>query len=221
MMAEPEILTVEDVAKYIRVSERTIYDWAQKGVIPCGKLGTSWRFKRSEIESWVNKRLTAHPPETPQNKSLNLDSLLKVKLIRIMDFDTKEETLNCLISCFTNSLKDIGRDKLAAAIFHRETLMSTGIGLGVGVPHVRLSSVQSISIAAGVNKRDLKDYASLDGRPVRLIFMVVAADYQHAQYLRVLSLISNKVKNELFRERLIAVKTAEEFYGEFLGKGDR
>ena len=40
-----EILTIEEVAKYLRVSDRTVYDWAQKGEIPAGKIGTVWRFK--------------------------------------------------------------------------------------------------------------------------------------------------------------------------------
>ena len=53
-----EIMTIEDVAKFLKVSERTVYDWAQKGEIPCGKLGTSWRFKRDEIENWVSRKLT-------------------------------------------------------------------------------------------------------------------------------------------------------------------
>ena len=53
-----DILTIEEVAKYLRVSERTVYDWAQKGEIPAGKIGTVWRFKKSEIEKWVNERLS-------------------------------------------------------------------------------------------------------------------------------------------------------------------
>ena len=55
---EDDILTIEEVAKYLRVSERTVYDWAQKGEIPAGKIGTVWRFKKSEIEKWVNERLS-------------------------------------------------------------------------------------------------------------------------------------------------------------------
>jgi len=44
-----DILTIEEVAKYLRVSERTVYDWAQKGEIPSGKIGTVWRFKKTEM----------------------------------------------------------------------------------------------------------------------------------------------------------------------------
>ena len=53
-----DILTIEEVAKYLRVSDRTVYDWAQKGEIPAGKIGTVWRFKKSEVENWVNARLS-------------------------------------------------------------------------------------------------------------------------------------------------------------------
>ena len=57
-MFDDEILTIEEVAKYLRVSERTVYDWAQKGEIPAGKFGTVWRFMKSEIEKWVSGRLS-------------------------------------------------------------------------------------------------------------------------------------------------------------------
>ena len=56
---EDDILTIEEVAKYLRVSDRTVYDWAQKGEIPAGKIGTVWRFKKSEVENWVNARLSS------------------------------------------------------------------------------------------------------------------------------------------------------------------
>jgi len=45
---DDDILTIEEVAKYLRVSERTVYDWAQKGEIPSGKIGTVWRFKKAK-----------------------------------------------------------------------------------------------------------------------------------------------------------------------------
>lgn len=45
---EDDILTIEEVAKYLRVSERTVYDWAQKGEISSGKIGTVWRFKKQK-----------------------------------------------------------------------------------------------------------------------------------------------------------------------------
>jgi len=54
--AKHEIMTLPEVAAYLEVSERTIYDWAQKGKIPAAKLGNAWRFKRSVIDRWKRRR---------------------------------------------------------------------------------------------------------------------------------------------------------------------
>ena len=52
-LAEP-LLTAMEVAAYLSVSKITIYDWAQKGRIPAFRLGHHWRFRRSEIEEWLD-----------------------------------------------------------------------------------------------------------------------------------------------------------------------
>ena len=58
-----EIMTIEEVSAYLRVSERTVYDWAQKGDLPGGKLGTTWRFKREDVENWVDSRISKKPAQ--------------------------------------------------------------------------------------------------------------------------------------------------------------
>ena len=73
---EDDILTIEEVAKYLRVSERTVYDWAQKGEIPSGKIGTVWRFKKSEIEKWVNDRLSSGSKSTTANQAVQIRNIL-------------------------------------------------------------------------------------------------------------------------------------------------
>lgn len=49
-----EILTLEEVAKYLKVKPQTIYSWAQNDKIPAAKLGKEWRFKKSVIDKWFN-----------------------------------------------------------------------------------------------------------------------------------------------------------------------
>lgn len=60
--SEP-LLTAVEVAAYLNVSRITIYDWAQKGKIPAFRLGHHWRFRRSEIERWLDEN--RHAPEWP------------------------------------------------------------------------------------------------------------------------------------------------------------
>jgi len=50
---ETDIMTLPELADYLSMAERTIYQWAQQGRVPAFKLGTSWRFRKSEIDAWM------------------------------------------------------------------------------------------------------------------------------------------------------------------------
>lgn len=65
-----EILTLDEVAAYLKAGKRTIYRLAASGEIPAFKLGGTWRFSRSEIESWIKQQSTA-TPERATNKASN------------------------------------------------------------------------------------------------------------------------------------------------------
>ncbi|MCF5911150.1 helix-turn-helix domain-containing protein [Aeromonas veronii] len=51
--SEGEILTLEEVAAYLKAGKRTVYRLAQEGRIPAFKLGGSWRFRRAELDNWI------------------------------------------------------------------------------------------------------------------------------------------------------------------------
>jgi PTS system nitrogen regulatory IIA component len=215
-MSPHEIMTVEEVAEYLRVSERTVYEWAQKGEIPSGKLGTSWRFKRGEIERWVNQRLTRgrkvaalHPFE--------IRDALDPERVAIIDENSKEPALELMIDVLARSPRIRDRAELARAIFEREQLMSTGIGFGVAVPHVRMSSVKDLVMALGASHQDITDYESLDGKPVRIICMVAAGQNQHSEYLRALAAVSERLKDPEIREGVLTAESEAEIF-ELLAK---
>jgi excisionase family DNA binding protein len=52
-----DIMTLEEVAKYLKVKPQTIYTWAQDGKIPAAKLGKEWRFRKSMIDKWFNEHI--------------------------------------------------------------------------------------------------------------------------------------------------------------------
>ena len=54
-MIDKEIMTLEEVAEYLRMKPQTIYTWAQEKKIPAAKLGKEWRFKKSVIDKWFDK----------------------------------------------------------------------------------------------------------------------------------------------------------------------
>ena len=58
-----EILTLDEVAAYLKAGKRTVYRLAQKGEIPAFKLGGTWRFRRSELDSWIAECINKKKPE--------------------------------------------------------------------------------------------------------------------------------------------------------------
>jgi PTS system nitrogen regulatory IIA component len=90
--------------------------------------------------------------------------------------------------------------------------MSTGIGMGIAVPHVRLASVTGPVMCVGICRNPLTDYESLDGVPVRLLFMIAAGQGQHVQYLRLLSSLSLRFKDDDLRDALMSASDPKTFY---------
>ena len=122
-MEEHDILTIEEVAQYLRLSERTVYDWANKGTIPCGKLGTTWRFKRSEIERWVDDKLSGKRAQSSGDAQIvNLQDVLSPDRVLLLDTQSKSEALDALIDCLSRTPDIKDAKNLREEIFHREDL---------------------------------------------------------------------------------------------------
>ncbi|MCL2410698.1 MAG: PTS sugar transporter subunit IIA [Treponema sp.] len=210
-MTDDDILTLEEVAKYLRVSERTIYDLAQKGEIPAGKIRTAWRFKKSEIDKWVNEKLTPGKLE-PQINQVHAEDFLSAHRILFLNHTSKKDALLTLAENLAAAPQVKNRNELTTEILKREELMSTAIGCGIAIPHVRLSSVTDLVVSVGISHTDIVDFHPLDDEPVRLVFMIAAAHSQHAHYLQILSWFSTRLKNKQLRDSLLQAKTEQEVY---------
>jgi len=210
-MLEDGILTIDEVANYLRVSERTVYDWAQRGEIPAGKIGTVWRFKRSELEKWVNDRLSSRKLGS-SSSTVHLESILSPDRIIFLDFASKQDALLAMVDNLATSPRIKNRQELAQEIVKREELMSTAIGCGIAIPHVRLSSVSDLVVSVGISRTDIVGFQALDDEPVRMLFMIAAASSQHAYYLQTLSYFSSRFKKEELRTSLLSAQTADEAY---------
>ena len=213
-----DILTIEEVAKYLRVSERTVYDWAQKGEIPSGKIGTVWRFKKSEIEKWVNDRLSSSSkPSAPPNL-VQVRNILSPDRIVFLNHSTKQDALVALANTLGTAPQIKNSQELTTEILKREELMSTAIGRGIAIPHVRLASVTDLVMAVGISRTDIIDFQAIDDTPVRLLFMIAAAYNQHSYYLQTLSFFSSRLKSQELRDELLVAETSLDAYNRLLGE---
>lgn len=210
MNEQAELMTVEDVAGYLRVAERTIYDWAQKGDIPCGKLGASWRFRRSDIDQWLKDKFEKKNPTDSVEPILPEDVLCE-DMIEIFEGDiSKNNLLESLVDRIGESDNIQDKKALLEGIMQREELMSTGIGFGIAVPHVRIDSVRDVVMAVGIIHGKVADYETIDNEPVQIVFMIAAGSDQHAKHLKLLSQIAAKFKDKELRKRLIAAQVPKE-----------
>ncbi|WP_461246724.1 PTS sugar transporter subunit IIA [Treponema sp. R6D11] len=210
-MADDDILTLEEVAKYLRVSERTIYDCAQKGEIPAGKIRTAWRFKKSEIDKWVNEKLVS-TSLNPQITPVNAESILSPHRVIFMNYSNKRDALLALAENLAAAPQVKNRQELSTEILKREGLMSTAIGCGIAIPHVRLASITDLVVSVGVSRTNIVDFFPLDDEPVNLVFMIAAAQSQHAYYLQTLSWFSTRLKNKKLRDSLLQAQTEQQVY---------
>ncbi len=126
-----------------------------------------------------------------QKNALTLSGFLSVDRILILTGkQEKDDVLNALIETLAEVPEIDGRDDVARGIFHRESLLSTGIGNGIGVPHVRLTDLDESYMALAVVPEGISGYEALDDQPVKIVFMVVAGKDQRTLHVKLLQSIS-------------------------------
>ena len=115
---------------------------------------------------------------------------------------TKEEILNAMIDLAAHSGHVTDVERMRAAIFDREKIMSTGVGSGFAIPHGKTDAVSNIVAAFATTGQEI-DYQSLDEQPVRLIFLLVGRDTMVGPHIKLLSRISRLMNKEEFRKKLL------------------
>jgi PTS system nitrogen regulatory IIA component len=154
----------------------------------------------------------------PQTGTINLRTILDVSRIIFIDDDKKDAALSELAETLSHDSRIHDREELINAIRRREELMSTGIGLGVGVPHVRIDSVDDIVIDLVVCRKTMTDYDSLDDEPVRIICMIAANTSQHAKHIKLLSTVSKLLKDRSVCESIISAASTQAVFDIFTGE---
>ena len=122
----------------------------------------------------------------------------------------KKEALDMMVSLMVRSGKILDEDAYRRQVYAREEESTTGIGMGLAIPHGKCSAVVKPGLAAMVVP-DGVDFESLDGQPVTLIFLIAAPDTEDNVHLDVLSKLSMMMMDETFAANLRKAKSVEEF----------
>jgi mannitol/fructose-specific phosphotransferase system IIA component (Ntr-type) len=140
---------------------------------------------------------------------MKISDILEEKLVVTgLSGTTKDEIINAMIDVVSHSPKVLDKEKVRAAIFEREKIMSTGVGNGFAIPHGKTDAVADIVAAFGITAQPI-DYQSLDEKPIRLVFLLVGKDNLVGPHIKLLSRISRLMNKEIFRNKLLETTTPQ------------
>jgi mannitol/fructose-specific phosphotransferase system IIA component (Ntr-type) len=100
-------------------------------------------------------------------------------------------------------------DELRRAVLEREAVMSTGVGQGLALPHAKTDAVRGTIAALGVTESPI-DFGSIDGQPVRIVFMLLGTASARSLHIKILSRISRLMNRAAVRESLMGARSGDE-----------
>jgi PTS system nitrogen regulatory IIA component len=183
MYENKKIMTLAEMADYLKVARRSLTKMAECGDIPATKVASQWRFMRSVVDDWLITRMKALPDRELENLidseklPVPLSALLRPELIRL---DVEDVGVQRILRLLTDllvrqNLLDSPQD-FVEKLVEREEMVSTAIFPGIAIPHARKPEQCPVSeprLVIGVSPGGA-DFNSLDGRPTHLFCLICA-----------------------------------------------
>lgn len=123
---------------------------------------------------------------------------------------TKDAVLRELVDLIASTHPGSDPDAILESVRAREQVLSTGIGAGIAIPHAKTPIADELVLAAGVAPHDV-DFDALDGKPVRLFFLLVGPESASGAHVKALSRISRLLRRDNLREALLSAASVEDF----------
>ena len=133
--------------------------------------------------------------------SISLENIIPPERVKVLESTDKESALREMAALAALAPEVQDAERLLEAIFEREEIMSTGIGLGIAIPHAKISAVTDFVVALGKAPKPI-EFSSLDGVPVDFIVLIAGPDDQQERYLQLLARITLKLKDAGVRRSL-------------------
>jgi len=140
--------------------------------------------------------------------SISLESIIPPERVKILESTDKEGALREMAALVADAPEVENAERLLEAIFEREQIMSTGIGLGIAIPHAKIPQVNEFVVALGKAERPI-EFQSLDGKPVNFIVLIAGPDDQQERYLQLLARITLKLKDAAVRRSLASAEDTD------------
>lgn len=218
-----EVLTIDEIARYLKVSSKTIHRMLKANEIPARRVGGQWRFMRDAILAWLDDR--AVQPVEDGLVQLIADDETPVPVTRLMDpalivmdlsGKTKREILTPMVHALADSEAAIDPEAYLASLLEREAMATTGIGPGVAFPHLRTPEKMPVSrpcVVLGICPEGL-NFDALDRK--KTYVLALCCSPSEIVHLRILAKLATLFRNPECIEALRSARTPQEVLSQLI-----
>jgi PTS system nitrogen regulatory IIA component len=213
-------LTVRDVSEFLDVSEATVTRWIKQRGLPAHHVGGQFRFHRAELLEWatanqikVSAALFDQLEQEDDPVPTLAEALETGGIFDHLRAQGKHEALQALVQVLPVP-EHIDRADLLRLFLARESLMTTAIGNGVALPHVRNPIVVHVEqpLVTLCFLEQPVDFGALDGQPVSVLFALVCPTVR--SHLQTLSRLSHALRDDGFRAAVMRRAARDEILRE-------
>lgn len=143
---------------------------------------------------------------------MTLTKILQPTCVKVpLEGNDKKSVITELVDLLDANGDLLDRDMALNAVLVREQTKSTGIGSGIAIPHGKCAAVKELVMSIGLTSEPI-DFESVDGKPVRIIFLLVSPTDQTGPHIQALAKISRLMLDEEFKQELEGAASAEAVY---------
>ena len=204
------ILTLKELAEYLRVNERTVLRMIQNGKIQGAKIGGQWRFNGSQIDQvfFPGADSKDSPLESEDSTSIITHPQIGIPVSRVMSEDRillnlKSKDAEGVIKELTDARLLYGlvldATDLRLKCMQREQVLSTAVGEGIAIPHPR-DPIPTLRASAAVDKLDHSLGILPDGKPVHMFFLICSQNIE--LHLHLMGCMARLLKSKEFIKAL-------------------
>lgn len=215
-------MTLKELAQMLGMDLRRLERMAQRGQIPCHKVGTQFRFNRAEVTDWLQRNMgtmngdhlaevdagiTAHR-QTDKGEALIIP-LLRIEAITVsLDARTRTSALRELVALAHKTGLVYDSEALLDAVLQREELCSTAMGGGIAIPHPRHPLPYALAEPILVVAKTTQGigFGGPDGLLVNLFFLTASQDDRH--HVHVLARLCRMLYDGVLTRQLGEAQTA-------------
>jgi PTS system nitrogen regulatory IIA component len=184
----PDLLTAKQLAEYLQLSSRSIYRLLGRGEVPATKIGGQWRFRKSDVDQWIDLNASRLPEELnplhvgSTSGSPDVSELLDEAnaLIRVPAGDRDSVVRNFISRIRFPEVVEL--ELLVERVLERERLCSTAVPEGIALLHTprnRPRLLKAHDLVALGRLEQPADFGALDGRPTDILALILARDERH------------------------------------------